>query len=112
MTIYEVMTNEIKTCNLIRYLKTELQALTSHNNDGDIKEVISRSSQNSITIVDNLMNEKRNKVNSNMVKLANLTLENVLPKGFFRDTKYKNYLVTVGNMVDQSLISLWHFARC
>ena len=112
MTIYEVMTNEIKTCNLIRYLETELQALTSHNNDGDIKEVISRSSQNSITIVDNLMNEKRNKVNSNMVKLANLTLENVLPKGFFRDTKYKNYLVTVGNMVDQSLISLWHFARC
>ena len=94
MEIFNFMLNEIKIYNSIKYLEIEKKALTSPNNGGDLKEAISKSSQTPLTIVDCLMEDTQNKVNSNTIKFATLTLKNTLPKGFFQDTKYKNCLVT------------------
>lgn len=94
MDIYNYMSNEIKIYNSIKYLEIEQKALTCHNNGGDIKEAISRSSQTPLTIIDGLMEDNRNKISSNTIKFANLNLENTLPKGFFVDTKYKSCVVT------------------
>lgn len=93
-SLYQKMLSEVNVFNAIKYVDIEIKALTSHNNTGDMKETISKSSQNPISIIDGLMNDNKNKVSTDMTNFAQLTKDTTLPKGFLKDTKYKNCIVT------------------
>lgn len=88
LKIFDNVVKNIEAAPSCRYYHIEHESL--NEDKGDAKHLIEKSSQNARPLIDEVMEECKERITSNMIKFASVELNRVLPKVFTRDDKYSN----------------------